>query len=574
MSGSADFGETPEERDAELLIRAILDDQDLRELAFVPFHLSLILSEWSSSSAEDDMSKSRVLEELTWARAGMGRRQPSSEASVALALDSVSNLALALGLAERNTLDFSLAELGREYAYGNHGAATVLSPGIIRPASHSRYSFVSAVFRDYLAARAVAHVLVTSGVSESWLTIIDSGNLDRTAALALGTASDLRVNVQAAVAAVEAVLQRTTRPNRYSVAARAVDRARSPQLLKAMGPTLEDGLRQPILTGTLAPAERVDAARLLSRIGTPGPELAESVAQLVRLIPSGQLFTDAFSRSSNPVTLDIWMAQHPVTMLQFAEFVEADGYHNSGYWSPKGWAWAQEESAERLPVLARRFQVGTQPVVGVTCYEAEAYCSWLSATLRERCGATGWSVRLPSEVEWISAARGTLAIPVQTPCRALSEAWAAGPVGNSVPLRSNPAPRRALPWQDDPALVADWPLMGVGLDAPPAVGTFPELSGPYGTEEMTGSIWQWLATAWGPRWESTDLLLGEHAAPDLRFDAADMPRMVRGGSYLVNSVRGAGESARHLDIDYRARNYADIRHTTHGFRVCLGPVAP
>jgi formylglycine-generating enzyme required for sulfatase activity len=562
------------EQDAELLIRAILDDQDLRELAFVPFHLGLILSEWWSSSPEGNLSKARVLEELTWARAAMGRGQASPDASVAAALDSASKLALALGLAQPKSLDFNLAEFGREYAYGDHGAARVLSPGIIRPASHSRYSFVSAILRDYLAARAVADALVTSGVGESWLNIVDSPDLDRTAALALGTASDLRVNVQAAVAAVEAILRRSPRTNRYSVAARAVDRARSPQLLKEVGPTLAIGLRGPLATEAQTPAERVDAARLLSRIGTPDPSLAESRGLDMKFLPSGQLFFHKMAENATPVILDIWLARHPVTMSQFAEFVQADGYLNADHWSPKGWKWVLEESAERLPVLARRFQVGTQPVVGITCYEAEAYCSWLSASLSDDFGSTGWVVRLPTEIEWISAARGTIGIPESTPLAALRDAWTRGSEINSGIILANPAPRRALPWQLDPNSPADWPLMSVSLDAPPPVGVFPELSGPYGNEELTGSIWQWLGTSWGPRWEFTDLSLGEQAAPDLGSTAPDLPRMVRGGSYLVNSGRGAGESAKHLDIDYRARNYADIRHTTHGFRVCLARREP
>jgi formylglycine-generating enzyme required for sulfatase activity len=41
----------------------------------------------------------------------------------------------------------------------------------------------------------------------------------------------------------------------------------------------------------------------------------------------------------------------------------------------------------------------SQPVVGISWYEARAYCAWLSAQ-------TGLRVRLPTEVEWEAAARG------------------------------------------------------------------------------------------------------------------------------------------------------------------------
>ncbi|MFN6201013.1 MAG: SUMF1/EgtB/PvdO family nonheme iron enzyme, partial [Acidobacteriota bacterium] len=50
----------------------------------------------------------------------------------------------------------------------------------------------------------------------------------------------------------------------------------------------------------------------------------------------------------------------------------------------------------------QRFNNPQQPVVGVTWFEARAYCSWLTAT----AGLEGQVYRLPTEVEFEAAARG------------------------------------------------------------------------------------------------------------------------------------------------------------------------
>jgi formylglycine-generating enzyme required for sulfatase activity len=51
------------------------------------------------------------------------------------------------------------------------------------------------------------------------------------------------------------------------------------------------------------------------------------------------------------------------------------------------------------------WHVDDYPVIGVSWYEAVAYCRWLTRRIAES-GQPGWVVRLPTEAEWEWAVRG------------------------------------------------------------------------------------------------------------------------------------------------------------------------
>jgi formylglycine-generating enzyme required for sulfatase activity len=206
----------------------------------------------------------------------------------------------------------------------------------------------------------------------------------------------------------------------------------------------------------------------------------------------------------------------PVTVSQFARFVEAGGYEARQHWSVEGWALRSEgnltcprfASAEEQGEWAA-YRTPSRPVVGVSWFEAEAYARWSGA-------------RLPTEAEWEKAARGAQGFVYPW-----GDEWEEDRAGNR-----GAGPRKTLP-----------------------VGVFPLGESPYGALDMVGSVWQWCAD-----WYAPDAY--EHAERrDPAGPLAGSPparRVVRGGAWntLPFSLRCANRNsypptARFSNIGFR-----------------------
>ncbi|MBI5207087.1 MAG: SUMF1/EgtB/PvdO family nonheme iron enzyme [Candidatus Firestonebacteria bacterium] len=111
-------------------------------------------------------------------------------------------------------------------------------------------------------------------------------------------------------------------------------------------------------------------------------------------IPAGKfLYGDnkEEKNTENPFSIDIY----PVTNQQFEEFIKAGGYKKDEYWSEKGKSWRGKNNITNPAFWDdKKWKRPDYPVVGVSYYEAEAYAKWAGK-------------RLPTEVEWEKAARGT-----------------------------------------------------------------------------------------------------------------------------------------------------------------------
>lgn len=97
---------------------------------------------------------------------------------------------------------------------------------------------------------------------------------------------------------------------------------------------------------------------------------------------------------------DFYISKYPVTNQEYAKFVASKGYEQQKWWTPEGWEWRSKENwfdpaYWREPV----WNQPDYPVVGVSWFEAYAYCQWL----REM---TGKRINLPTEQQWQRAAQG------------------------------------------------------------------------------------------------------------------------------------------------------------------------
>jgi formylglycine-generating enzyme required for sulfatase activity len=246
-----------------------------------------------------------------------------------------------------------------------------------------------------------------------------------------------------------------------------------------------DGLRRVAGEAPLPPRERAAAANTLDELGWSPPDL-------YRLIP--------IPDDQAPQFL---MAKYPVTNAQYARFLQAEDFADPQLWRgfPKfdehsrpmqrgwgedGWKWLQgewDENHKKMPRFWNDLRFGLTrpgaPVVGITWWEANAFCRWLLKHWDEAGGAP-WKaanpslrpgeIRLPTEAEWVAAAGGA-------------------------------QPRERFPWdapgqvtgdKDEIALRANTEASGIGRTTP--VWLYPQgASQPYGLMDLAGNTWEWQA---------------------------------------------------------------------------------
>lgn len=509
------------EQDRRELLNAVYQNPGVRRLAATPLLLTILalmkrqgvtlperrvqlydqyvttlLSTWNRARSLSGRSPGRDLDEL---------QTVSILAPLALWMHEVSP---GVGLVKREDLSRKLEELFKEQ--GNPSPIKAARQFLQDVREHAalllergpgEFGFIHLTFEEYLSAVAIAlkgqgdaemiaNLLLEHVGEQAWreVTLLTIGFLGIRQQLSkvAGEVAERLVESskgapgEAAVLAGEAALD--TWPGGIPLQSKE-------RVVQALSPTMQNPDVHPDL--------RRRAGLLLGRLGWRPPDLDHFVE-----VPAGEfLFGAKKEKIVSPHRF--WIGKYPVTNAQFARFVQAGGYQTRSFWSENGWAWRTGkydertlEAAERdwlehrpparrnAPYFWHSIELGNPifPVVGVTWYEAEAYCNWLAKNV-VAVPEEGYSVRLPTTQEWEFAARGSQ--------------------GREYPWGDEFDKTAANTWDSDPA--------DAGLGGTTAVCTFPQGVSPFGVWDLSGNVWEW-TSSW--------------------YDEDRRYRVVRGGSWI------------------------------------------
>lgn len=205
------------------------------------------------------------------------------------------------------------------------------------------------------------------------------------------------------------------------------------------------------------------------------------------------------------------IAKYPLTNGQYAPFIEAGGYGQKKWWTEAGWQTRESEKwTEPRYWRDAQWNQPDCPVVGVSWYEAVAYCAWLSEVSGER-------IVLPTEQQWQRAAQGDS--------------------------------QRAYPWGDD------WDCNRCNNSVSPcdsnqttAVTAYEGRGdSPFGVVDMSGNVYEWCLT--------------EYKSGSANINRTEA-LVLRGGSWI-------NDGSDFFRCDDRDRSSPRNRYNDWGFRLSL-----
>ena len=539
------------EQNAADLLRAVGSSSKVRELASNPLLLTVIalVHQYRAKLPE---RRSELYDECTEvllgyfeaAKPGDESKRLARYTGTAFEMDAgekrafLEPIALAMHHSRRaewdkeQIIDFladQFAERGESETHARRSAADFLEAltvrsGLIQEVEQGSYAFLHLSFQEYLAARKLADSAdyiaeSLAHLDDSWwqeVLLLETGHLSES-----GRSRASRL--------VEAILDGPGDAHaRLLLAAACLGDVGQLKIEAALWQRVVQALLISI-TGELPSKARAEAGKALGLLGDPRAGVGVVAALLpdVDWIPiSAGPFVMGSDKSVDSlayndetpqftchlITESYRIARYPVTVAQYDCFAQAEGYVHRKWWTDAGWAWREKQSVTGPAHYREVFQTPNHPVVGVSWYEAVAYCAWLSEQV-------GYRVELPSEAQWERAVRHTDA--------------------------------RIYPWNRDFA-PERCNMSQTMIEATSAVGIFPGGKAECGAADMSGNVWEWCRTIWRDNYEG----YAKSVSDDLN---GDEPRVVRGGSwgYLDDFVRCA----------YRDRNSPNYRDDHNGFRL-------
>ncbi len=245
---------------------------------------------------------------------------------------------------------------------------------------------------------------------------------------------------------------------------------------------------------------------------------AEQIIQMAQQDPLAKQWQEKgyFSREQPQHTVilaEFLISKFPITVGEFQVFIRSGGYHQAAYWTAAGWAWRQTAGQVQPLYWEEAVWAGNAllPVVGVSWFEAYAYCRWFSELV-------GQSYRLPTEAEWEKAARGT--------------------------------DGRLYPWGNNFAVARCNTRTSGEARTLPIEKLCPQGDSPYGCAEMVGNVSEWTSSQFRPY-----PYCGQDGRERVTGSAL---RVTRGGSWSQPQLR-ARTAARGMNDPYFADNDVGFR---------------
>jgi formylglycine-generating enzyme required for sulfatase activity len=407
-----------------------------------------------------------------------------------------------------------------------------LGTGLIVQSARRQVEFAHHTFQEYLAARAYAQ---TAAGRQVLLQHVEDPTWAETLALAAGVLADQ--NPEELLPFFEAVLSTPALPPGGALSLDAL-RAWAPRVAAASvcfadleGWDLDRAVLAPVRRAheLILPVlenvqidlrHRVEIANGLGTVEDPRLLRDRWIRLPATTTLIGSRSDEAWPQESPPQRVSVaafWMQRWPVTVGEYRDFVDNDGYTTEAWWDTDARTWLTAQGKPTRPHHWDLQVIRNHPVTGISYWEARAYCRWLSSL-----GGIpdDWIVRLPTEAEWERAARG----PHQ-----LENERARFPWGER--------------WNDAAANSA---TAGFGLVP---VGVFPRT--PLGFWDLAGNV--------------MERCLDRFARYGARTDDGPCEHVIRGGSFLSFP----------LDLRVSVRNSAapELRLRDLGFRCVAVPGA-